>query len=549
MVEASLSQLGIEDVDQQKYSTECPKCSTSRSKDHTKSLMVYRDPDGIRVECMHPGCVWYKNRQFIGARTNVVETKPVQKQQFQIPIPEGHQLPISAKGHTIYPYKNVQGETLFYMVRKDLENGNKTFFPLALSDTGEWLTKRPSIKCLYGAEDLANEGPVIVVEGEKARDAAKEIFTHGVVVTWAGGASSINMGDWDLLKGREVVLWPDNDAAGLTAMKRISTTVDANVSIVDVSSLGPKEDLADNLTIEQIQTIWETREDCNTPEVTGSYSSSQMFEAMKQTAVGSEIGFENMKQIRLPASGLVIIEGRSGHGKTTMMANMIVQKIKSGETPLVFYSYEMPARRILLKIVSIMDGRVLDELPYKNEEKYREEIRAGNNEVYNKLAKRLNKDLFITDAYLPIDKLLSNLGSPHMRGAYVFLDYIQYIPADQGSFNKSRYLVIKEFSDNIQNIAHKNKLVIMAGAQLTPGDKPRMDSPRESKDIHNVAELVLRVWNKNQGAAMGVQWKEVDELPGDLMIEVRKNRNGYSGGMYMFNFHNGCEFKEIKGDF
>jgi len=537
----SLSSLHIEDRDEQKYSTKCPKCSDKRTKSGTKSLMVYKDPDGTRVECMHPGCEWYQNRQFIVGRPQ--RQGAPRSTEYELPIRTIDTLPTIVTDNTYYTYKDPNGEVLFYIVRKDLGEGKKTFYPVARTTGGEWVMRRPSVKCLYGAERLDNHLPVIVVEGEKAKDAAQKIFTTAVVVTWPGGASSANMGDWELLKDREVTLWPDNDEAGRKVMEQIANQIDGDVYMVDVSSLERKQDLADNLTTEQIKDIWATREPYKKILVTGAYEADTLFQAMENTALGAPLGWDNMKNINYPASGLVIVEGRSGHGKTTLMANMMAKLIKKKDGPVVFYSYEMPARRIILKLVSILDGRELDEKPHLNEEKYREEILAGENEVYKELVARLGKDIFITDSYLDINSLLSDLRSPTMRGATIFLDYLQYIPSP--SDFKNRYLTLKEFSDNIQNIAHKNNLVVVAGAQLTPGDKPRMDSPRESKDIHNVAELVLRVWNKRQGENMGVTWKEVDELPGDIMIEVRKNRNGFSGSMYMFNFKHGSRLEPI----
>lgn len=63
---------------------------------------------------------------------------------------------------------------------------------------------------LYGLETLGDARQVIVVEGEKCRDAlARE--TGRAVVSWAGGTQGVKHTDWTPLAGRNVVIWPAAD--------------------------------------------------------------------------------------------------------------------------------------------------------------------------------------------------------------------------------------------------------------------------------------------------------------------------------------------------
>ena len=55
---------------------------------------------------------------------------------------------------------------------------------------------------------------MLVVEGEKAADAAASIFPDHVVITSAGGANAARAADWSNISGRNVTIWPDNDDAG-----------------------------------------------------------------------------------------------------------------------------------------------------------------------------------------------------------------------------------------------------------------------------------------------------------------------------------------------
>lgn len=111
---------------------------------------------------------------------------------------------------------------------------------------------------LYGLEHLKERpnNPVLVVEGEKTADAARDIFKHHVVVTWSGGCGAVQKSDWSVLKGRDVMLWPDHDQAGQKAMHKIEEILGdrpTSLTIVDLPcELPHKWDLADPLPKELI---------------------------------------------------------------------------------------------------------------------------------------------------------------------------------------------------------------------------------------------------------------------------------------------------------
>lgn len=125
-----------------------------------------------------------------------------------------------------WDYRNAAGEVLGYVCRFNLPGGGKEVVPLvwaASSATGEckwrWLSflkPRP----MYGLDRLAANpnAQVIVVEGEKAADAAQERFldlgipmSKLVVMSWPGGGKAVKHVDFSPLKGRSVGLWPDAD--------------------------------------------------------------------------------------------------------------------------------------------------------------------------------------------------------------------------------------------------------------------------------------------------------------------------------------------------
>lgn len=63
---------------------------------------------------------------------------------------------------------------------------------------------------------------VLIVEGEKAADAAARLYPKAVATTWPSGCKAIDKADWSPLIGRRIILWPDADAVGQQAMDRLA---------------------------------------------------------------------------------------------------------------------------------------------------------------------------------------------------------------------------------------------------------------------------------------------------------------------------------------
>jgi putative DNA primase/helicase len=158
-------------------------------------------------------------------------------------------------------YRNAAGEQLFWIQRIDLPDGKKLFIHRTWLDgawhfpsrrdpfTSEWPAPRP----LYCLPDLTDrpDDPVIVCEGEKAADAAAELFPDHACIAWCGGTGGVNAADWSPLAGRSVVLWPDADDAGRQCMAKLGPRLQqlgATVAVYNPPTGAPaKWDLANAL--------------------------------------------------------------------------------------------------------------------------------------------------------------------------------------------------------------------------------------------------------------------------------------------------------------
>ena len=147
-----------------------------------------------------------------------------------------------------WAYKDANQNLIFLVSRFNLTNGEKQFLPLSLwREAGgalQWHWKGiPSPRPLFGLERLAAnpESPVVIVEGEKACDAAALVFPGSVCVTSCGGSQAASKTDWTPLRGRKrVLIVPDNDAPGTKYANEVGNIIarlGVAVSIVDLSSI------------------------------------------------------------------------------------------------------------------------------------------------------------------------------------------------------------------------------------------------------------------------------------------------------------------------
>jgi len=120
-------------------------------------------------------------------------------------------------------YRNKSGKIVGCVTRYDFPDKKKEFFPWKWNGL-KWVCKSfPKPRILYGLEML-KPGPVLIVEGEKAADAARRLLPEYSVVSWPGGAGAVKYADFATLKNKgysEIVIWPDDDDAGRKAARYI----------------------------------------------------------------------------------------------------------------------------------------------------------------------------------------------------------------------------------------------------------------------------------------------------------------------------------------
>lgn len=132
---------------------------------------------------------------------------------------------VTYKPSMVFPYRNKHGDLIGYVLRVEFDGKKVT--------PGVWWTINkaaefegwshgsfPAPRPLYGLDRLhaTPEAQVLLVEGEKCKDAGERVMQlagrNVVVVSWMGGGKAISKTYWKSLKGRSVIIWPDNDPEG-----------------------------------------------------------------------------------------------------------------------------------------------------------------------------------------------------------------------------------------------------------------------------------------------------------------------------------------------
>ena len=194
---------------------------------------------------------------------------PVPTDQLDPPNPTFHNTP--ASGRWLYSGKFC--EPIGYTYRFEFTHGDKKrkdVIPYSWcknKNTGveQWRFKSfEKPRPLYGLEILRNpiifldnvknpdNAPILLVEGEKTADAAREIFKSHIVMTWPGGGKAVKNTDFAPLKDKSIVIWPDNDDPGkATAFFLGLALIKAGVKAAKIRVVMPPEtfrtgwDLAD----------------------------------------------------------------------------------------------------------------------------------------------------------------------------------------------------------------------------------------------------------------------------------------------------------------
>ena len=261
--------------------------------------------------------------------------------------------------------------------------------------------------------------------------------------------------------------------------------------------------------------------------------------------VGVDTGFEELNKMTtgFGKGDLVILAARPAMGKTSFALNIVQNLLDKGKG-VAFFSLEMPAEQLMLRLLSIKTSIGLQKL------------RVGdmNDDEWSRLTTAVEQmqhaSLFVDDhGAVNINQLRSKLRKLKGKHPEIELCVVDYIQIMSGVGNQDRHLQVSEMSRGLKMLARELEMPIVALSQLNRGlesrndKRPMLSDIRESGSIEQDADIIMFVYRddvylykeeKEREKAAKAEGKEftstyVEKEEEDAEIIIGKQRNGPTG--------------------
>jgi replicative DNA helicase len=261
--------------------------------------------------------------------------------------------------------------------------------------------------------------------------------------------------------------------------------------------------------------------------------------------VGVDTGYHELNKMTtgFGKGDLVIIAARPAMGKTSFILNTVNSLIMQGKG-VAFFSLEMPAEQLMLRLLSIQTSIPLQKL------------RVGdmNDDQWSSLSSAIDKmntaKLYVDDhGSININQLRSKLRKLKNQHPEIEIAVIDYLQIMSGVGTQDRHLQVSEMSRGLKMLARELNMPIVALSQLNRGlesrndKRPMLSDIRESGSIEQDADIILFVYRddvylykeekerekaaKADGKEFTSTYQEKEEEEAEIIIG--KQRNGPTG--------------------
>lgn len=333
------------------------------------------------------------------------------------------------------------------------------------------------------------------------------------------------------------------------SLKRHLLTLTTEIKKVTLEEELPGSDVVDLVE----KKLYEITQDSQTSDFKDAESvaidTMRYIEEMKargnSVLVGVDTGFGELNRMTtgFGKGDLVIIAARPAMGKTSLALNMVQNLIRQGKG-VAFFSLEMPAEQLMLRLLSIETAIPLQKL------------RVGdmNDEQWSKLGVAVDRmqssKLFVDDhGSVNINHLRSKLRKLKGKHPEIEIAVVDYLQIMSGTGTRDRHLEVSEMSRGLKMLARELEMPIVALSQLNRGlesrndKRPMLSDIRESGSIEQDADIILFVYRddvylykeeKEREKAAKAEGKEftptyIEKDNEEAEIIIGKQRNGPTG--------------------
>jgi replicative DNA helicase len=240
---------------------------------------------------------------------------------------------------------------------------------------------------------------------------------------------------------------------------------------------------------------------------------------------------------------LFLLEDMTVTHNTSFVLNTVNSLVKQ-DKGVAFFSLEMPADQLMLRLLSIQTSIPLQKLRVGD-------MSDDQWQSLNAAIESMNKSkLFVDDqGSVNINQLRSKLRKLKTQHPEIELAVIDYLQIMQGIGSQDRHLQVSEISRGLKMLARELGIPIIALSQLNRGlesrndKRPMLSDIRESGSIEQDADIILFVYRddvylykeeKEREKAAKAEGKEftptyVEKEEEDAEIIIGKQRNGPTG--------------------
>jgi replicative DNA helicase len=245
---------------------------------------------------------------------------------------------------------------------------------------------------------------------------------------------------------------------------------------------------------------------------------------MSRGVTGTTTGYKKLDRMTsgLQKSDMVVLAARPSMGKTGLALSIARNAVKSG-TPVGFFSLEMAAEQLTLRLLSIESGIPHHDIRTAS-------VKSDDWVVLTNVAAQLSQmKLFIDDTPMQsitdIRAKARKLKMDHNIGMIV-IDYLQLLSGSRRY--ESRHQEVSEISRSIKALAKELEIPILALSQLSRAvdgrvdKRPMLSDLRESGAIEQDADLIMFLYRD-------VVYNKDTENPFLTELIIGKQRNGATG--------------------
>ena len=250
-------------------------------------------------------------------------------------------------------------------------------------------------------------------------------------------------------------------------------------------------------------------------------------------------GYDNLDKFSggLTRGEITIVGGRPGHGKTTVLINMLANVLDAGYKAM-FFSRELPNSELLKKIICLESQELSYSMVRKNV--FTENDLKIINATLSQIKKKYGSDRFLMFDNVR-DFAVSAGEVKKFKPDIIFDDYIQLISYE--GKEEQRRLQIEQLVNDYKWLAKETNAVVVLASQLNRGVEyrnpksyePQLSDLAESGAIEQVAENVFFTYYDYKVKGEGGKGKNV------LTISAGKVRYGDSGTVDLGYMGNKCK--------